>query len=293
MISKDQSLKKVFLYLISVFAALYLTACGGSIEQIAQDALYPYKDVNKKYVVPTVPPEGYSEIWFTLKDVDNSDYKIHGWVYTNKNPKANTLVYFHGNGENLQSMYKSNFLNVMQNIDTNLVLIDYPSYGLSTGATNEHTFVSAAQASIEYAATTFSQGATFVWGRSIGAAVATLAFEKTQDIPSVKNLILTSPWNDLISVAREQSKLANQIPKEWLDKNAYNSSAAAQKITKPVLIHHGQKDTLVPIKYGRILAANFVNQNLIHMVEFVTSGHNDIFLAPQLWQDVSDFVHQP
>lgn len=287
--NKNKNFKQMILHVATIFTSLYLTACGGALDKVAQNALYPFEDVNKKYVVPETPPAGYTQVWFDLKDVDNTDIKVHGWVFKNENPKSNTVVYFHGNGENLQSMYESNFLKIMQKMNTNLVLIDYPSYGRSLGATTEYTLVSSAEAAIEYAANTFSDGATFVWGRSIGASVAALAFANTQNLPGVKNLILTSPWNDFISIARELTNLADQIPKEWLSKNTYDSVAAARKIKKSVLIHHGQKDTLVPIKYGRLLAESFA-ANLVNMVEFTTRGHNDVFLEQQLWQDVTAFV---
>jgi alpha-beta hydrolase superfamily lysophospholipase len=285
---KKTQISKIFFILITLN---FLVACGGgSFEEMAQNALYPYEDVNKAYAVPETPPAGYNNVTFELTDTDGMNYSVHGWYFRNANPRANTIVYFHGNGENLQSMAASNFLKRMEQLNTNIVAIDYPRYGRSTGTPTEFSLVSSARAAIQFAAEEFSDGKVYVWGRSIGASVATLAYSYEQSNSQVASLILTSPWTDFYAVALELSSLAKQIPKPWLAKNTYNSVAAATTIDKPVLIHHGAKDKIVPIKFGRIVAQSFVRPELVSWLEFAAREHNDIFLESQLWNSVEQYV---
>lgn len=274
---------------ILVFAAaIFLLAGCKSVGDLAQSVLYPAEQVNKKYPVQETPPPGLNEVWFNLKTSDNVDFKVHGWFYKNKNVKANTIVYFHGNGENLQTMLISNFIEVMKDLDVNFVLVDYPTYGRSTGPAKEETVVASANAAIDFASKTF-RGEVVVWGRSLGAGVAIQAFVKAGD--KADRLILTSPWTNFYEAALVMSKLAKQIPKEWLAKNTYDSVKAATQISKPVLIHHGLLDKLIPIKMGRKVFESIANKSLATMIEFDKREHNDIFQESGLWQDIYDFAH--
>jgi pimeloyl-ACP methyl ester carboxylesterase len=274
---------------ILVFAAaIFLLAGCKGLGDLAQNVLYPAEQVNKKYPVQEVPPTGLNEVWFPLKTSDNVDYKVHGWFFRNKNIKSNTIVYLHGNGENLQTMHISNFLGVMKQLDANFIVIDYPTYGRSTGPITEETAVAGTLAAIDFAAKNFS-GDVILWGRSLGAGVAVQAFAKAGN--NADRLVLTSPWTNFFEAAVVMSKLAKQIPKDWLAKNSYESVKTAKLINKPVLIHHGLVDKLIPITQGRKVAASFPNKEIVTMIEFDKREHNDIFQEAGLWESVHDFSH--
>lgn len=272
--------------LIALVPFLFLAGCKG-LTGLAESILYANEQVNKKYPVPEVPPTGYEEVSFKFNGEKNDPVDVRAWVYAQPNKGATTVVYTHGNGENLGSMWASNMLQVMVSLGINVVAVDYPSYGRSTGAMNEYNFVTGTVKAIEFAKARFPHGKLVMWGRSMGASVATLAAAKTQAL--LNGLVLTSPWTSFMDVAKDRSGLARQLPKDWIAKNGYNSLAVAPSIVIPVLIHHGQKDKVVPIKFGRQLAAGFTGAQ-VYMREFPDKEHNDIFQERQLWQDVFDFV---
>ncbi len=275
---------------VALFAAstLMLAACG-DIDGFAQKNLYPAASVNSKYPVPETPPAGMEQIYFDLQDSAGVAYRAHAWFYTHPLfSEVNTLVYLHGNGENLQALQESNFLGVMKQLNVNFVVLDYPTYGRSTGHAEESTLVDSAKAAIDFAREKFAKNDIIVWGRSIGAGVASQAYAAKQDLAA--RLVLSSPWTNARDVAKALAGgLASQVSDAWWAKNTYNSEAAAHTIGSPVLIHHGTKDELVPVAMGRKMSTSFANPDLVKYVEFATRGHNDIFGESQMWQDIKSF----
>lgn len=275
---------KIILAILPVF---FLSGCN-SLADLAERILYANEDVNKKYPVREVPPEGFTEEFFKFEGLNGKPVDVRAWVYRHSNPNANTVIMCHGNGENLETMYISNLLGVTASLGVNIVAIDYPSYGRSKGEKNEYNFVTGVVKATEWARHAFPRGKMIMWGRSMGASVALLATVHTQSL--LNGLILTSPWSSFYELAVDRTSLAKQIPKSWLDKNRYDSAGNAPLIKIPVLIHHGVKDTVVPIKFGRKLAASFYSTTPVFMREFPNREHNDIYQEQQLWQDVYDFI---
>ena len=273
--------------ILLVATAIYLTGCGGGLSQLAQNVLYPFESVNKKYKVPDVAPEDLKDLNFSVTATDGTAMNIHGWSYTNPNPNARVLVYLHGNGENLQALYEFNFVAAFKQLGVHFVMIDYPGLGRSTGTPNQANLVNSAMTTIDWADRAYPRSPVIVWGRSLGAAVAVQATNQMQN--RIQGLVLTSGWNTFIDAARALSKLADSIPKEWLDQNTYDSVAAASNIRVTTLMHHGTIDTLVPFALGQKLFSAFPTGTAFFR-ELPEKGHNDIFSDPLLWQDVRGFI---
>jgi pimeloyl-ACP methyl ester carboxylesterase len=279
---------KLMIKLSLLLTTAFTVGCSGSIEELAQNNLYPFEQVNKKYAVPEVPPEGLEQLELKVIADDKSEMNIHGWTHKATNPDARVFIYFHGNGENLQALQQFNMLKALKTLNSHFVVIDYPGLGRSTGKPNEFNLVQSALATIDWASQKFPSSPVIVWGRSLGAAVATQAVKQRPGV--IDGFILTSPWNNFLDAARALSKLADSIPKEWLAKNTYDSAAAAQSIRVTTLIHHGVLDKLIPIDLGRKTAASFPDQSQVLFKEVEGKEHNDIFTTPTLWQDVKGFI---
>lgn len=264
-----------------------LTACGGgSLTSLAESVLYPFSTVDKKYPVPNVPPEGVEQVYFDLADSDGQPMTVHAWYSKAAGPQARTLIHFHGNGENLTTMDLSGLLKVYTAIGLNYVVIDYPGLGRSSGHPNQENLTRAGEAAVDFARQTWPRSHLIIWGRSLGAAVATQVAYRKQNV--VRGLILTSPWNRFMDVATNMTSMAKDLPPEWVAQHAYDSQALAPNIHLPVLIHHGLKDKTIPIKFGRLLFGAFTGGDDF-MREFGDKEHNDMYQDRQLWDDVRAF----
>ena len=274
-------------FIILSFFMLFSIGCGsGGLTGLAEGILYPFESVDKKYPVPENPPEGLEQTYTEIVGHDGTPITVHAWIHdtgSNRNP---TLVFFHGNGTNLQVLQISGFLDVLRQLKFNFVVMDYPGLGRSTGTPNQPNLWNAGKKMVEYAHNRFRRSRLIIWGRSLGAAVASQVGYTEQ--PYADGLILTSPWFSFLTLALEKTGLAKNLPEEWLALHGWNSAEAVKDIKLKTMIHHGNKDTLIPFKFGQMLFEAFT-QTTPNFIELDGVGHNDVFSSQQFWNDIKGF----
>ena len=121
-----------------------------------------------------------------------------------------------------------------------------------------------------------------LYGESLGSAVAVqMATER-----SVAALILEAPMTSVAAVAQARYPI---FPVRWLVLDRFDSLAKIGSVRAPLLLMHGERDTVVPIRFGRVLfeAANEPKEARY----FTDAGHNDLqaFGAPDA---VLDFLER-
>lgn len=106
------------------------------------------------------------------------------------------------------------------------------------------------------------------YGESLGAA---LAIQMANEY-AVHAIILLAPFSSMVDIAREQY---SYFPASLLLKDKYLSDEKVQQISIPILILHGDNDSIVSIASGRRLfdAAN----NPKEFVEINGGGHNNLY----------------
>src|SRR6266567_164866 len=160
-------------------------------------------------------------------------------------PRGNkpVVLYFHGNGGALQHRI-ARFRKIIAD-GTGLVGLSYRGYGGSTGQPTEAGLIEDARAAYAFAAARYP-GRIVTWGESLGTGVAiALAAEK-----SVSRLILESPYTSTVDVAAAQYWF---LPVRFLMKDQFRSDLRIARVTAPVLIMHGDADSIVPIRFGQRL----------------------------------------
>lgn len=257
-----------------IASALLLTSCKG-VDKLAHKFLYPFSSADARSKVEA-PPEGLREI-----TIEN----IHGWVHVEEGSKY-TIVYLHGNGENIRDIYDYGLVAALAHMGANVVVVDYPGLGKSKGEPSEESLARAGVIAVEYARTKFSESKIILWGRSLGAAVAMQVMKRLDQKPD--KLILTSPWLSFREAAIEKTRLAKMLSKDFLEAHGYDSKLVAHFITTPTLIHHGDKDDLIPFEHGEKLFEAFP-EGVATFKKIKGAGHNDVF-TKDLFQSVRDFI---
>lgn len=266
-----------------IFAlCFFVTALVGckAVDNLAASVLYPFESVNKASPVGPAPA-GFEEM-----KLENDNGTIHGWTYAHGGATT-TVVYLHGNGENVQSLYDYKFLDVLKGLGVNFVVPDYPGLGKSTGKQSEETLAAVGMQACDYARATFPGSTIVLWGRSIGTGVAMQTYKRLSLKPD--KVILTSPWTTFHAMALEKSSLAKMLSIGFLAANQYDSASVAATMKTPTLIHHGTKDELIAFKLGKKLSEYFP-PGVAKFKELPGRGHNDIFGDKQLWSDVREFL---
>ncbi|MCB0385453.1 MAG: alpha/beta hydrolase [Bdellovibrionales bacterium] len=269
---------------------LSLTGCDW--DKIAQNGLYPTKDVNKTKVPDA--PSGYEDVYLDISveypDQAIATMGVHGWFkQINNDPSTPVIVFFHGNGMNLGSMVSSNLLFMLEDLNTHVAVVDYPGYGKSTGQPSELSMNAMADSTIDWLKNRVPDSPIYVWGHSLGAAVALgLASRRQQDL---SGWALTSGWTSLEEVARIHYGSAwGNVSAAWKAINAFNQLLHAQALNLPGVIQHGDKDDIIPFNMGESVFQALGNHNS-EFVELSGRGHNDVFDDPRTWESMGRLIN--
>ena len=149
---------------------------------------------------------------------------------------------------------------------TGLVALGYRGYGGSSGTPSEQGLIRDAIAAYEFAVARYPPARIVPWGESLGTAVAiALAAEHR-----VGGLILDAPFTSASDVGASAYPF---VPVRWLIKDTFRSDLRIARVSAPVLVLHGERDPVVPLRFGEALFA------LAHepkMLRFPNGGHVDL-----------------
>jgi fermentation-respiration switch protein FrsA (DUF1100 family) len=218
--------------------------------------------------LPRVPPsqyemlDGVQEISFTTAD----GVELVAW-YATAPASRPTVVMFHGNGGSLRGeRYRlKHFMDARMGV----LLVAYRGYSGNAGSPSEQGLYADARAALDWLeASGVASESIVLYGISLGSGVATkMAAER--DLGAV---VLESPYTSTVDVAAWRFPV---VPVTWLMEDRFESLARIGSITEPLLVMHGDRDSVVPQRFGRRLfdAANEPKQGFWPR----GLGHNDIF----------------
>lgn len=195
----------------------------------------------------------------------------------NPRPARRLWLVFHGNGSlatdwlDLAAKLRSA---KPQGVD--VLLVEYPGYGLSGGRPSPQTIRAASDAAfLELARMLGEQPEDLarragVMGHSLGCAAA-LQFASAHE---VREIILAAPFTSLRDMARRRVgwPLCKLLRGDF-DNRARLREALARRPAPKVTILHGTRDMIVPEWMGRALAAS---DDSIRFIPLQGAGHGDI-----------------
>ena len=197
--------------------------------------------------------------------------------------KRPLVLYFHGNGENLETMRQSGLFAEFAGLGVDLLAVDYPGYGRSAGSPSEAANVAAAEAALDWAKRERGAQRRIAAGWSLGSAVAVqLAARHPADFD---RLVLMSPWAGLRTLARQHYP---GFMVAALLQEDYDSLAAAAAVRSPALVIHGSADSIIPATHGEAMAAALGAG--ARFVAIAGAGHNDLLGEPAVWEELRAFL---
>lgn len=214
---------------------------------------------------------------FTVQTEDNIPIAV--WHHAAREGYP-TLVYFHGNAGHLgMRAFK---LKAFADIGLGVIAVSYRGYGDSGGKPTEEGLYHDARAAIRFAHDTLKIpfGHLILYGESLGSGVAVHAATEF----AVGALVLEAPYT---SVADRSAELYPFVPARLMVKDKFESLRKISKVRCPLLILHGEKDVVIPVRHGRVLLeqANEPKKGVF----YPAIGHAD-FDALELAQQVLAFA---
>jgi len=212
-----------------------------------------------------IPPAeaGMPEVQEVVLDTSDGE-KLIAWHVPPRGDKP-VVIYFHGNGEIVPWRAKRHRATIADG--TGLLAVNFRGYGGSTGSPTEEGLHRDAAAAYAFAAARYPPSRIVLWGHSLGTGVAVkLASEQP-----VAKLILENPYTSTAEVAATKFPF---VPVRWLMKDQLHADHWIGKVHVPLLIMHGARDDVIPIRFGERLFA-LANEPK-RFVRYDQGGHIDL-----------------
>ena len=202
----------------------------------------------------------------------DTDIKLHGWRLPSKTDTRGTLVFLHGNAENISSHVGSVYW--LPEHGYEVFLFDYRGFGKSTGATEISGMVRDTENMIVYASrhARSADHKVTVLGHSMGGSLAIAAVANIEDKSSINALITISAFSDYRLITREvlsQHWFTNVFswPMSFTISNQYRPVSIVSEISPvPLYIMHSRDDEIIPVHHAdKLFAAAKFPKNRIQL----------------------------
>lgn len=209
--------------------------------------LFYYPDTQREFFQPEQFLLKKEEVW-----IDSSVGKLHAWWFPAQGAAKGTVLFFHGNAENLTSHFAS--LSWLPGRGYNYLIFDYPGYGKSVGKPTQHTTVESGRAALRWIWANKDKR-PIVYGQSLGGNIAMRTVELERNSGQFRALIVDGTFPSYKGIAAKKLRLSYIT---WLlNPLAYVlvSNSGAPKDLKsispiPVLVVHGDADAIVEPEFG-------------------------------------------
>lgn len=177
----------------------------------------------------------------TLSTADGE--RIIVWHVPPRDDKP-VVLYFQGNGGSLA--WRADRFRTLTADGVGLIALSYRGYGGSSGGPTEQGLKTDAATAYTFAMSHYPPERIVLWGESLGS---NLAIAVAAEHP-VARVLLESPHTSIADVA---ASIYWFIPARLLIKDPFRSDLIVGKIGKPVLVLHGERDRLIPVRFAERL----------------------------------------
>lgn len=209
--------------------------------------------------------------------LDTPGGRVEAWYFpAGGDGRAPAAICAHGNGELID--HAAPLLADFRALGVGVVLVEYPGYGRSDGSPSQRAIEAAFLAARErlVARPEVDAERLIYFGRSLGSgAVCALAAAHP---PAA--LVLHSPFTSVRSFA------PGMLLPAVLVRDPFDNLSLASELTAPLLVLHGEADSIIPVAHGRALARAASDGRCVEY----PGGHNDV--PRSFWGELRAFLER-
>jgi len=214
---------------------------------------------------PALSQAGYEGIE-EISVITGDDLDLTGWYKPAENGKP-TILWFHGNA--LHHAYRMSRAIPYMEEGYGVVLAGYRGFGGNPGKPTEQGLYDDARA---YMRALIDSGMKeeniILYGESLGSGVAV---QLATEFPDVKALVLEAPYTSTVDIGKMRFFY---LPVSVLMKDRFESLGKISDVEAPVVVIHGQKDMVIPYRYGKKLYDAAGEPKML--LSYPAAGHNDL-----------------
>lgn len=259
---------RVVLFGLLVIAAMVLAA--GAVLYFNQKSVF--------YPAPRDYPRGTLPGYRLVHTVTSDGLRLAA-LYRAAHQGRRTILFFHGNGDNLAGAAEA--VRGLAANGNGVLLVEYRGYGGNPGSPDEAGFYRDGEAAMRWLANEGVAASHIIpVGNSIGSGPAT---EIATRHP-VAALILVSGFSSLPDVARAHVRW---LPVRWLVRDQFANATKIGAVKGDVLLLHGARDKLVPVANARRLYAALPRSTLT----LVPGAGHELVYSDAAQQLMVDWTH--
>ncbi len=193
--------------------------------------------------------EGMEDVWIRFdSQVERGEpVELHGLWLPHDDPQAPVLLYLHGARFDVRGSAPR--MRRMHELGFSVLGVDYRGFGRSTkGLPSEQMAVEDARAAWDWLAAQHPQARRFIFGHSLGGAIAV---QLASDVRDEAGLIVEGSFTSIADVV--STFRWGWLPISPFITQRFDSAARVAEVGSPLLVVHGDRDTLIPSRLGQTL----------------------------------------
>jgi len=229
---------------------LALTGCATLDEKQRE---WIFQPSTRSWAGGAAAAEGMDEVWIEFQSHkaqtqdDPASIKLHGLWLAQARADAPVLLYLHGARWDVRS--SAHRMRRMHELGFAVLGIDYRGFGQSTPALpSEDLALEDAQAAWQWLAARHPQGKRYVFGHSLGGAIAVRLAGEVDD---AAGLIVEGGFTSIADVV--ETMKWGWLPVAPLITQRFDAGAQIERVKAPLLVVHGSEDRLIQPTLGRAL----------------------------------------
>jgi len=229
-----------------VLALLFTAALAGCVSLDTQQRKWIFQASVLTTTDDGAHIDGFDDVWITLPESPGKP-RLHALWLEGPTKGAPAMFYLHGARRNVESSVFR--IRHMRELGFAVLAIDYRGFGRSSDELPSEASVDEdARAGWAWIESKHPTRDRYIFGHSLGGAIAV---RLASEVTDAKGLIVEGTFTSIPAVF--ESMKWGWLPIAPLITQRFDSAGRIAKVKVPVLVVHGEEDSLIPPALGRAL----------------------------------------